>query len=154
MANLNLRYFYDHHCKGSPHKSTLWTSRCPIESANPVYEMYSSVCDLTSRTLLFIACTPLLGIKRLPTPLDAIPVVGFYYHQWLDDLKNIHSPSHKVCYSAARSVDALRLVANYNPLTRAYRSRKSCGCECQCERDRNCSNTTTQDKNPQPKLTV
>ena len=132
MANLNLRYFYDHYCKGSPHLS--------VAPVNPAYGVYCMACDFTAQAFLILACTPLLGIRRLPAPLEQFSVIGFYYHQWRDDLEFMQSPFNRVRYAVSRVPDALRLMSNYNPLTRAYKKNKGCTCQCKCECDGSCSN--------------
>ena len=132
MANLNLRYFYDHYCK-SAHQIS-------VAPVNPTSGIFSVVCDLASRSFLLVSCAPLFTIRRLPAAMDQMPVVRFYYQQWRDDLAYIESPHHRVGYSVARIPDALRLMGNYNLLTRAYKNRKACACQCKCECDGSCSN--------------
>lgn len=132
MVNLNLRYFYDHYCKGSHHISVV-----PV---NPDHGMFAVACDFAAHAILLLACVPLLGIRRLPVPLDQFPVVGFYYHQWLDDLGYVDSPRHKLRYATACLSDSVRLMINYNPLTRVYKRNKACTCQCKCECDGSCSN--------------
>ena len=132
MANLNLRYFYDHYCKGPHHISVV-----PV---NPAQSVYSVVFGFTAQVVLLIACIPLLCIRRLPAPLDQFPVSGFYYQQWRDDLEHIKSPHQKVQYAVARLPDSFRLMSHYNPLIRIYKKNRICTCQCKCECDGSCSN--------------
>ena len=132
MANLNLRYFYDHYCKGPHHISVT-----PVNSANSVICV---ACNFSAQAILLLACAPLLGIRRLPAPLDQFSVVSFYYRQWCDDLEFLKSPYHKVGYAVARVPDAIRLMSSYNPVTRIYKKNKGCTCQCKCECDGSCSN--------------
>ncbi len=142
MTILNVRTVYDHYVKNS-HPEIINPEIINPEMINPeminpemihsemsrpemrtslfskgfLHESFSTICSLIAHSLILLACIPLLAIKRLPSPLDQFPVVGFYQNQWLDELEYIEAPHMRVSYAAARVIDGGRLMANYNPLT-------------------------------------
>ncbi len=89
--------------------------------------------QLISRTLLLVACLPLLAIKHLPEPLHHFPVRSFYYSQWLGDLEQINSPFKKITYASARVVDACRLFSEYGILRKYFARADTNGCHCKCK---------------------